>query len=246
MNDLERSLVALGRELAVPETPDLVPAVVAQIGVAPRRRRALPRRRLVLALAVLALAALGATLAIPDARSAFLRIFDIGGERIEVVEDLPEIPVTTDLELTLGERVSLDEAKRRSEFDLRELGGAPDRVYVGPRGTVWFLYGTPERPRLLVSQTPLLALDAPSLHKKLVASGTQVDFVDVDGARGAFLSGEPHFFFLVDEDGNVVEESARLAENVLLWSEAGVAYRLEGDFDRDDALRLAHTLRSRG
>ncbi len=246
MNDLERSLVALGRELAVPETPDLVPAVLAQIAPTPRRQRALPRRRLVLALAVLALAALGATLAIPDARSAFLRIFDIGGERIEIVEDLPEIPVTTDLEITLGERVSLEEAQRRSEFELRELEDAPDRVYVGPRGTVWFLYGTPERPRLLVSQTPLLELDAPALQKKLAGIDTDVELVDVGGAPGAFLSGEPHFLFLLDEQGNAVEDSARLAENVLVWSEGGVAYRLEGDFDRDDALRLARTLRSRG
>jgi hypothetical protein len=248
VNDLERSLVALGREVAVPETPDLVPAVRAQIAVAPRRRstRALPRRRLVLALAVLVLAALGATLAIPDARSAFLRIFDIGGERIEIVEDLPEVPLATDLEILLGERVSLEEAKRRSDFELRELEGAPDRVYIGPRGTVWFLYGTPQRPRLLVSQTPRLGLDAPAVQKKLASIDTEVELVDVGGAPGAFLSGGPHFFFLLDEKGNTIEDSARLAENVLVWSEGGVAYRLEGDFDRDDALRLARTLRSRG
>ena len=192
------------------------------------------------------LAAVGATLAIPDARSAFLRIFDIGGERIEIVEDLPEIPVTTDLEITLGERVSPEEAQRRSEFELRELEDAPDRVYVGPRGTVWFLYGTPERPRLLVSQTPLLEPDAPALQKKLAGIDTDVELVDVGGAPGAFLSGEPHFLFLLDEQGNAVEDSARLAENVLVWSEGGAAYRLEGEFDRDDALRLARTLRSRG
>jgi hypothetical protein len=60
------------------------------------------------------------------------------------------------------------------------------------------------------------------------------------------LSGEPHFLFLIDESGNAVEESARLARDVLLWDEDGVAYRLEGDFDREEALRLARSLRSRG
>ena len=142
--------------------------------------------------------------------------------------------------------MSLEEAKQRSDFELRELEGAPDRVYIGPRGTVWFLYGTPERPRLLVSQTPLLDVDAPALQKKLAGIDTEVELLDVGGAQGAFVSGEPHFLFLLDEQGNTVEDSARLAENVLLWSEGGVAYRLEGDFDRDEALRLARTLRSRG
>jgi hypothetical protein len=239
MTELERSLVSLGRDLEVPDTPDHVSVVRARI----RPRRKLPRRRLVLALAVLALAALGATLAIPDARSAFLRIFDIGGERIEIVDELPEIPLVHELERTLGESVTLAEATRRSDFELRGLEQAPDGVYLGPRGTVWFLYGTPERPRLLLAQTPLLDVDAPALRKKLVGSGTGVELVDVDGARGAFLSGGPHFLFLIDETGDTVEDSARLAEDVLLWDEGGVAYRLEGKFSREEALRLARALR---
>lgn len=243
MTELERSLVALGRELDVPEAPDLVPAVRARIS--PRREHAprVARRRLVLAFAVLLVAALGATLAIPDARSAFLRIFDIGGERIEIVDDLPEIPVGHDIGLTLGLRVTLEEAEQRSDFRLRGLDSEPDHVYLGDRGTVWFLYGTPESPRLLLAQTPLLALDEPALAKKIAGSETRVEFVTVNGARGVFLSGEPHFLFLLDERGDPVDDQVRLAENVLLWDEGGVAYRLEGDFDREGALRLARTLR---
>ena len=65
----------------------------------------------------------------------------------------------------------------------------------------------------------------------------------VDGAPGVFLSGDPHFLLLLDELGNPVEDSARLAGNVLLWSHDGVAYRLEGDFDRERALELAQSLR---
>jgi hypothetical protein len=242
VSELERSLVDLGRQLDVPPEPDLVPAVLAAIS--PRReRRVLPRRRLVLVVAVLVLAAMGATLAIPDARSAFLRIFDIGGERIEVVDDLPEVPVRTALEGTLGERVTLEEARRESGLELRGLDADPDRVYLGERGTVWFLYGTPGRPRLLLAQTARLVADEPALAKKLAEQGTSVELVDVDGARGAFLSGDPHFLFLLDRRGRVVEDSARLAGNVLIWDEGGVAYRLEGDFGREEALRLAGALR---
>jgi hypothetical protein len=244
MSELERALLALGRELAVPETPDLVQAVRAELASA--RREAPTRRRWALAVALAVVALLGATLAIPDARSAFLRIFDIGGERIELVDELPEIPLEDELELTLGDPSSLEEARRASGFPLRELDEAPDRVYFGDRGTVWFLYGDSARPRLLVAQTPLSTVDPEALYKKLAAEGTSVELVDVDGSPGAFLSGEPHFLFLVDEDGQAVGDSARLARNVLLWDEGGVAYRLEGEFDLDEALRLADDLRQRG
>jgi len=245
MSELERALVAVGRELDVPETPDLVPGVLAAIE--PRRARGwAPPRRLALAVAVVLVALLGAALAIPEARSTLLRIFDIGGGRIELVDELPEVPIQEDPETGLGDRSTLAEAKALGRFPLRELENEPDRVYLGDRGTVWFLYGDPERPRLLVSQTPLAIVDAPALQKKLVAQGTSVELVEVGGRPGAFLSGEPHFFFLVDADGNAVEDSARLARDVLLWDEGGVAYRLEGDFQLDDALELAGTLRPRG
>jgi hypothetical protein len=244
VSELERALVAVGRELDVPGAPDFVPGVLAAIE--PRRARAwAPPRRVALVVAVVLVALLGATLAIPEARSTLLRIFDIGGGRIERVDDLPEVPIQEDPETGLGDRSTLEEAKALSRFPLRELENEPDRVYLGDRGTVWFLYGDPERPRLLVSQTPLAIVDAPALQKKLVAQGTSVELVDVDGRPGAFLSGEPHFFFLVDADGNAVEDSARLARDVLLWDEGGVAYRLEGDFELDDALGLADDLRLR-
>jgi hypothetical protein len=243
MSELERSLVVLGRELDVPETPDLAPGVLAAI--APRAERRQPRRRWALAIAVALVALLGATLAIPEARSAFLRIFEVGGERVELVDELPEVPIAEDPETGLGDRSTLAEAQALSRFPLHELDDEPDRVYLGDRGTVWFLYGEAERPRLLVSQTPLSRVDGPALAKKLAAAGTSVELVEVGGRPGAYLSGEPHFFFLVDADGQVVEDSARLARNVLLWDEGGIAYRLEGDFELDEALRLADDLRLR-
>jgi hypothetical protein len=192
------------------------------------------------------LASLAATLAIPDARSALLRILHIGGERIEFVDDLPAVPPspeTLDLDVVLGERVSLPEARSRAGFDLRELDEAPDRVYLGDRGTVWFLYGTPERVRLLVAQTPLLTVDEPLILKKLAGPDTRLEQVVVDGSTGYFLAGEPHLVLLLDANGEVVEESARLAKSVLVWESGGVAYRLEGDFDTKEALRLASRLR---
>jgi hypothetical protein len=250
MSELEHALRRLAPELEVPETPDLVERVLERLE--PRRGRpwAGERRRWILAVAVALLALLGATLAIPDARSAFFRILNIGGERIVLVDELPEIEALEDLtaelfEMTLGERVTLEQARARIDFPLRELEKEPDRVYLGERGTVWFLYGTPEEVRLLVAQTPRVRLDAPAVLKKVSGEGTQIEEVSVDGARGIFLSGEPHFLFLLDERGQVVEAVPRLAQDVLVWDEGGVAYRLEGDFELDEALELARSLRVR-
>lgn len=242
MNELERALTALSPEIAVPEAPDLVPAVLARIQ--PRRERRPQPRRWVLAVALVVLALLGATLAIPDARSALFRILHIGGERIEFVDELPAVPPSpaVDLDVVLGQRVTLEEARREAGFDLRELEETPDRVYLGDRGTVWFLYGTPERVRLLVAQTPLLLVDEQLILKKLAGPDTRVEQVVVDGSTGYFLSGALHLVLLLDANGDVVEESARLAKNVLVWESGGVAYRLEGDFGKEDALRLAGML----
>ena len=242
MSELERALGALAYELDVPDAPDLVPAVLGQLETrAPRR---VERRSWIVAVAVVVLAALAATLAIPDARAALFRFLSIGGERIELVDELPEVPVETSLELVLGEPVTLEEAKRQSAFPLRGLENDPDRVYVDDRGSVWFVYGSPERPRLLVAQSSLVPpVEQEILIKKLIDAGTQVEQVDVHGSPGIFLSGETHFLVLVDEFGEPIEDSARLARNVLIWEDGGVGYRLEGDFDLEEARRLAGALR---
>lgn len=241
MTDLERALVALGRDLDVPSSPDVAPAVLARLA---RPSRRLPRRKWALAVALTLLAALAATLAVPDARSALFRVLHIGGERIELVDELPEIaPEPIGLGLDLGEPVTLEMARARAGFDLRELDDAPDRIYLGPRGTVWFLYGTPTSARLLVAQTVLLSLDETFVSKKLAGPGARVEIVRVDGEPGVFLSGEPHFVILLDEGGSPVEESAWLARNVLVWEDDGIALRLEGDFTRERALELAESLR---
>jgi hypothetical protein len=40
-----------------------------------------------------------------------------------------------------------------------------------------------------------------------------------------------------------VEESARLARDVLIWERDGVAFRLEGDLGKDEAVELAESVR---
>ena len=242
MSELEQRLVALGGALDVPQAPDLTERVLA--GIAERRPASFVRRRLVLALAAVAVAALLAALAIPDARSALLRFLHIGGERIELVEELPEVsPTPPDLGLMLGNRVTLAEARRRSAFDLLELEEKPDAVYRDARGTVWFLYGRPEAARLLVAQTPRVRPDEGFFLKKLAPEGTMVEPLSVRGERAFFVSGEPHLVILVDEKGLEVVESARLARDVLVWEEDGRTVRLEGDLNRAEAIEIARSMR---
>jgi hypothetical protein len=46
-----------------------------------------------------------------------------------------------------------------------------------------------------------------------------------------------------DPAGNFREESLRLAGNTLLWEAGGITYRLEADVSKDEAVRIASTLR---
>ncbi len=244
MNELEQALLAVGRDLDLPEAPDVVPAVLERIE-RPSRRPAwrFGRRELAVAFAVVLLAALAAVLAVPDARSALLRVLHLGGEQIELVDELP--PAASELdETTLGEPVTLDEARRRAGFPLRELRERPDRVYMlGTRPTVWFVYGPPGDVRLLVSQTPRLVVDRDLIAKKLAGQGTSIEETDVDGSPAFFLSGSPHAVLLLDENGEVLTDTIRLVGNVLIWQDDDTAFRLEGDFTKDEAVELGQSLR---
>ena len=139
--------------------------------------------------------------------------------------------------------MSLAEARRRAGYDLLELEEKPDRVYLGPRDSVWFLYGSPDAVRLLVAQTPRVRVDEDFILKKLAAAGTRVEEATVRGRPAFFLSGAEHGVLLLDENGFVIQESARLAQDVLVWEEDGRTLRLEGDFSLDEAVAIADRLR---
>jgi hypothetical protein len=239
VTELELRLVELGRELDMPEAPDLAEPV--RVRIEPRSPSRRPPRW-ALAAALVVLAALAATLAIPPARSAFLRVLHLGGAEISIVDEVPAVTPQLNLDLALGQRISLATARRGAGFQLRELDEAPNAVYRSERGTIWFLYGRPSKVRLLVAQTRG-GFDPDLMFKKLAAPDTHVRIVDVNGSRGAYISGRPHLVMLLDRDGEPIAESTRLARNVLIWASDGVAFRLEGRFSETRALELARALR---
>jgi hypothetical protein len=247
MPELELALVELGRAVEFPPTPDLTARVRERITAerAPRRRVTLfpTRRALVIALAVLAVS-IGALMAVPGTRAAILEFFGLRGVTIERVDTLPTVPKQTALD-DLGSQVSLDEARELADFEVvvPEQLGEPDEAYFldfPPGGMVSFVYGSAEEPRALFTQFQATVEDA---FFKKVEAGTDIESVIVRGQPGFYLSGAPHAFGYLDEDGQFRQETVRLVGNVLLWERGRLTLRLEGALSRDEALEIARSTR---
>jgi len=249
--DRIRSALARAAEhLDVPEGHDLSTRVAAAI----TERRTQPRRaaRLVLATATVVLVALVVPLFLSATyRSAVADLLGVLGIRIEVSDELPD---RAPADLDLGDETSLELAEARAGFDVavpRALG-APDRVFVdelasGTRA-VSLLYaprdGLPE-----TSSTGIGALVMqfradlhPDVIKKVAPDEAELRFVSVGGADGYWISGAPHGFFYVAPDGDLHEETYRLADNVLLWETGGITYRIESGLSLESSLEIAESL----
>ena len=120
MAELETVLRQLGGEVAFPPTPDLASAIRGQLD-RPRFRQ----RRVAIALVAVVVVAIGAVFAVPQARTAILDWLGLRNVSVVRVEKLPAVPTHGNLDL--GQRVTLDEAKRRAPW-LLVPDGTPDSV----------------------------------------------------------------------------------------------------------------------
>lgn len=230
MPELEVALRQLGGQIEWPSTPELAPAVRSRLA----RRRAVWRRPVAIAFAVLVVG-VGAVLAVPPARTAVLEWLGIKGVKITRVEDLPPAPVTGNLEL--GRQVSLAEARRLAPW-LVVPSERPDGAYVSdviPGGQVTLVWGSPDRPRLL-----MVEFQGVAFIEKLVQSETAVEAVEVRGHPGAWVPGE-HVLLYRNARGAMREDTARLAGKTLVWQRGDVTFRLEGDLSKEQALRIARS-----
>jgi hypothetical protein len=240
MSDLEGNLVALGAELEFPPTPDLARAVSARVK---DRRMRFALRPVLVAAAVALVVALATALAIPSARSAILRFFHLRGVKIERVGSLPRVPGGAALQL--GERVSLEEAESRVDFDivLPKLDRQPRFVYLQATepagGEVSLVFRSDRGRRVLL--TEFRGRSQPFIHKS-VGPRTRLEPVEVKGGRGFWLEGARHVVS-VDIAGQPFDERVRLAGNVLVWQRNGLSLRLEGPLSEDDALQIARSVR---
>ena len=239
MTSLEIRLRALGHELALPPEPDLTTRVLDQLSVS--GTRPFPwRRAAVLAFAVLAIA-VAAAFAVPQARTAILHFFHLGGATVIRVETLPTAR-ERNLAHGLGKPVTRAEAERLLGFRLAlppVHGDSPARVYVIGNSIGSVVLRRHGRPVLL---SEFSSFGAQSL-KKLAAAGTLVEPVTVNGRAGLWIEGAPHTLTYFDRNFGFQERPVLIRGNVLLWLRGPLTLRLEGDLDRAQAIELARTVR---
>jgi hypothetical protein len=238
VTSLEVRLRALAHELDVPPERDLAPAVLNQLSLS--GTRPFPwRRAAVLALALVAIA-VGAAFAVPQARSAILRFFHIGGETIIRVETLPSAVERSEAG---GFGMPLPRAGAEHTLGFRLMlppfhGKGPDRVYVlgDSIGTVILrLHGRP----VLLSE-----FNSPGEMglKKLTVNQNSVQWVRVDSRDAIWIRGT-HTLTYFDRQLGFREQTIRIRGNVLVWTRGRLTLRLEGSFTRAQAIALAETIR---
>ncbi len=246
---LERRLRELGPALEYPATPDLRRAVE-------RRLRPRFRRRGWWAAAAAVLIAAGALALLPPVRVAVAQWLGLGRVRVERVQNPPSAaprPAGDAGErLHLGRAVSLDEARDLlgGPVPVPTALGAPDAVYwaAGTRFVSLVYLPRPGLPETAGSGVGVLLMEAagdvqyPFLGK-LLGPQTTLEPADVDGAPGAWLAGAPHAVAYLDPSGRFTTDDVRLVGNVLIWSRAGLTYRIESGLTRERALAIATTLR---
>jgi hypothetical protein len=261
--DLGAALAVVGRDLAFPEVPDLVPAVVRRLEEEPARtpvldraRRVLgfpgvlrrPGRRVALALAAVLILAGGAV-----AGGLLVR-----GVRILITPEVTTPPPSPTVSgplgrlLFLGEEASLEEARRQVDFGVLvpTAAGLPEPVvYVDdepPGGRVSLVYAAgPRLPETEETGVGMLLmqfrgrLELPFLEKLVRAD--QIREVEVGEIRGYWVEGE-HVLVYLDERGRSFEERSRVAGNTLLWQRGDVTLRLESALPMEEAIRIAESM----
>jgi hypothetical protein len=235
VTSLEIRLRALGHEVDIPAERDFAPSVLARL----EGRQPFPwRRAAALALALVAVA-VGAAFAVPQARTAILRFFHLGGETIVRVDTLP--PAVERSEAAgLGSPVSRASARRTLGFGLLlppVHGKGPQRVYVLGDSVGTVVLRSHGHPVLLseFSSPGEMGL------KKLTIDQTDVQWVRVHGRPAIWISGT-HTLTYFDRELGFREQTIRIRGNVLIWTRGRLTLRLEGPLSRSQAIALAQSV----
>jgi hypothetical protein len=230
---LDRELAEL--QIEWPETPDVAATVTARLTAPPRRRWFAPRPAWQVAVAAVALV-IAVLMAVPPTRAAVLDLLGLRSVRIEHREPKPS---TFGHRLAVGDPVTLEQARRHFPVRIPAALGPPDAVYLAENPTrVDMVYrGGPLVTELRASVTPVIG--------KAIGSASKFERLTVGGDRAYFISGAKHGFAYIPEgSGEPQFEDQRLAGNTLLVERNdGVLLRIEGKIDRDEAVRLAESVR---
>jgi len=184
---------------------------------------------------IFVIVAFGIAMAVPPARSAILRFFHIGAVTIERVQTLPparERPLAAGL----GPALPLDQAEARSGVRLVLHAPRPDRFYARP-GLLATLLEYRSKPVLLAE----FQGDQLGITKKLAGPGTTVEPAPI-GSFGIWIAGGKHVLYWETSPGQISRIEPRLAGNVLIWTEGGRTFRLEGALREEQMLELARDI----
>lgn len=246
---LEKVLTSLGHSIDWPTpSPRLRTQVVARIETQPSPATRRGWRRMAVATAAVLVVALVFGVS-PTARHAVADLLGAAGIRIGFTADpTPSVGA----ELNLGEPVSVDNLRDVVDFDVRiPVGnepGPPDGVFLAEDGQLTFVWtGGPGLPAardmdigLLLTQRE--ASGALEVAEKGIGPDTRVHRVAVEGQRALWIEGADHTLTFLDAEGNPIEETTRLAANVLLWEANGVNHRLETSSDLQTAMAIVDKL----
>jgi hypothetical protein len=268
MVELETRLAEMREHLDLPATPALAERVGTELrgemgrGVEHYRPYATvmlhampaPRLRvaLLIALVTLLLAA-GAVAAVPSARHAVLEFFGLRGETIERVPKLPE-NVRAKPGWKLGRPTNLAAARHGLVFDPLLPSGidGPNGVFLDPTilGGALNLTYPPQAglPRSRLTGVGLLVDElngqaAPGYYGKMVPRGARLERFRLRGQFAVWVEGLHAFVYKPAADYTFHIDRARLAANALVLQRGDVMVRLEGEFDKPTALRVARSLR---
>jgi hypothetical protein len=208
---------------------------------------------------VAVLIALAALVAYPPSRDAIANWLNVHTS-IQRVPHLatpsPQPPGPLGERLGLGGRTTLAGARKQVAWPivLPSSLGQPDEVYLqlppdGPsQGEVTLVYSS--RPDIPVSGetgVAVLVTEArgavdTNFFGKMLGPGTTLEVVAVAGHQGYWIAGAPNVFFFTDSNGDVRNETMRLATNTLILDEGGTVVRIEGNLTQAQALQVAASL----
>jgi len=221
---------------------ELTPRLARPRPVTPRQPRWIP-----VTAALVVLVALLLVLS-PQAREAVADLLGVAGIEIEFG---PELEETVGAGLGLGLQMSLEEAVGTVGFpvSIPDHLGEPDGVYLfeGRINMVW--QGGETLPAAGDSDVGLLysQFEFDGVGDRLVKGLGPESVViptEVAGWSGFWIEGPAHVISIEDASGRRVEETLRLAGNVLMWETDEVTHRLETMLGLDEALGIAESMRS--
>lgn len=234
MHELEDQLVAVGRRLAVPPSPDPV-AVAAAVRGRIATRRGLGRRRLAYLGAAVLIAFAALVAGSTDVRAAIGQFFRFAGVMVEqggATSTAPTAPTGP----AVGTATVPDVAAASATVGFPVLVPAaldpPAEVAVIDGRVVSLRFDGVRLDQFDATFDPAFAKDVPDPDA--------VRWVRFDDVQALWLRG-PHEVAYVDRDGR--RRTERTAANTLVWQVGVRTLRLEGSFTLDEAIAIAQSVR---